>query len=57
MNGRDLYYLLAAFLQSKLLAPNLTATLYHKPLLLLFPIIVPAFTTFSLASIIYTEPS
>ena len=57
MNGRDLYYLLAVFLQSKLLAPNLTATLYHTPLPLLFPIIVPAFTTFSLASIIYTEPS
>ena len=37
MNGRDLYYLLAAFLQSKLLAPNLTATLYHKPPTAAFP--------------------
>ena len=37
MNGRDLYYLLAAFLQSKLLTPSLTATLYHKPPTAAFP--------------------
>ena len=37
MNGRNLYYLLAAFLQSKLLTPNLTAILYHKPPTAAFP--------------------
>lgn len=36
-DGADLYHLLAAFLQGKVLGPKLTATMYHKPANAPFP--------------------